>query len=235
MSPAGPTSRRRSIVPPRLQQPLTQARPPVDDLRDDALLQRLHFDAVDLSRRVSRLIDIEGCLLTGCQLAGSDLEKLTLTDTRLDRCDLANLRVDHGSLARVEVVAARMTGFTAVATSLRHVVFRDCLAGLSSFRFDSTVAVAFVDCRMHGADFASAELRDTRFVRCDLSGAEFSQAKLKGAVFVDCTWEGVRGVTSLRGATVANRSPIDQLEFTTAMAAGLGITIGDPDDFEDEE
>jgi uncharacterized protein YjbI with pentapeptide repeats len=113
------------------------------------------------------------------------------------------------------------------------VTLRDCVAGLSVFRFATLTKVELVDCRLPGADFVSADLSGAVFRRCDLTRAELSQVKARGAVFVDCTWDGVRGVASLAGATVVHGSPLDAQAFLVAAAGSLDIRLGDPVDYPD--
>lgn len=226
--------KRKPRVRPRLTAVLVDAELPRDDLVDDALLSELAFADADFAGRSARLVDIEGCRLTGCSVASSHLDKLTVSDSVLDRCDLANVELSHGAMTRVQVTASRLTGLAAPGAAWRHVLLRDCLADLSSFRFASFTLVEFVDCRLQGADFGGADLPGAIFRRCDLTRAEFSQVKAAQAVFIDCTWEGIRGISSLAGATIVNSSPIDALTFTVAMAQALHITLGDPDDFPED-
>ena len=227
--PAKPVRR----IAPRLTTPGRPGALPDDDIIDDALLQGLEWSDADLTDRTARLVDIEGCRLTACRLAGSDIEKLTISDTELVRCDLANVTLRDAALNRVVLDGCRLTGAAWSAATLRHVGFVDCVADLSSFRFASCLALTFVDCRLHRADFGSTDLRGARFERCDLTGVDFSQVQANKAVFLDCTWEGVRGIPSLSGAVVANASPIDTLAFTAGMAAALGIMLADPSDLAD--
>lgn len=216
---------------PRLGADGIAAEFPRHDLADDAQLTSITFDDADFAQRTARLIDIEECRLTGCRLTGSRLEKLTVSDSAWERCDLANVELSHNSMSRVEITSSRLTGLSAPTAVWRHVLVQDCLADLSSFRFASFMRVEFVDCRLQSADFVGADLTGTVFRGCDLTRAEFSQVKAKGAVFLDCTWDGIRGIASLAGATVANRSPIDALTFTDSLARSLGITIADTDEF----
>ncbi len=215
-------------IPPKLEEGLTSAELPRDDIVDDALLCELDLRDLELTNRHARLVDVEACAVTGCTFAGSEIGKLSVSDTRFERCDLANVVLQEAAFNRVEFRGCRLTGATWAAASIRHVAFVDCLADMSSFRFVSTLALEFVDCRFQRADFGSADISGARFERCDLTGAEFSSARATKAVFVDCTWGGIRGVTGLAGATVANGSPIDTLTFTAAMAGGLGITLAHP-------
>lgn len=223
-------------VHPRLPDTLAPARLPDDDLVDEALLRGLVFASeVDLAERKARLVDIEECRFAGTPWAGSDLDKITVSDSIFDQCDLANTSWDHAGLQRIEVSGCRMTGAALPAVLLRHVLFRDCVADLSAWRSASCTKVEFVGCRLQRADFGSADLRGAVFRRCDLTGAELSSVRARGTVFVDCTWDQIRGIDSLSGATVTHRSPVDALTFTATMATALGITLGDPDDFPEPE
>lgn len=219
---------------PELPPTLTEATLPDDDLVDDAYLRARRYDGVDLSRRTARLLDVDGCHLRGSTLAGGRLEKLTVIDTVFDHCDLANLTFDQSSLSRVELTGCRATGLVASGSLLRQMSLVDCIADLAVFRFATFTKVRLTDCRLAGADFVAADLSGATFRRCDLSRAELSQVKARGALFVDCTWDGVRGVSSLAGATIVHGSPIDAEAFMVATASCLGIKLGDPDDFPED-
>ncbi len=228
-----PRVRRRAR--PKLPAVLGRATFPEDDLRDDALLQALQFTGQDLRGRTARLVDLSECVLESTRLADCQLDKLTVVDAVFRNCDLANLQLDHSSLSRVELTGCRATGMVASGTLMRNVIFRDCIADLSAFRFATLTGVELVDCRLQRADFVSADLTSAVFRRCDLTGAELSQVKARGALFVDCTWDGVRGVSSLAGATVVQASPLDTHAFMVAMAGNLGIKLGHPADFPDDD
>jgi uncharacterized protein YjbI with pentapeptide repeats len=232
----GPARKQRTRrVPPRLPPTLVTASLPRNDLVDDALLRGLRFESLDLSARTARLVDLDGCHLRGTNLAGGTLDKVTVVDSVFDHCDLANLTLAHSSLARVELTGCRATGATLSGVLLRQVTFRECLAEMSTFRFATLTSVAFVDCRLQRSDFVSADLTSAVFRRCDLTGAELSQGKARGALFVDCVWDGVRGISSLAGATVVHGSPLDAHAFMVGMAGNLGILLGDPEDFPDDD
>lgn len=227
-------SRRRRVRPRLDPSTLTAAAPPDTDLVDEALWERRSFAGVNFAARAARLVDVEECRFTDTTWSGCDVEKLTMSDSVLDRCDLANATLDHLSLQRVEVTGCRMTGLAVPAATVRHVLFRGCIGDLSAWRFVTCVRAEFVECRLQRADFGSADLRGATFRRCDLTDAELSGARATGAVFVDCTWDGIRGVSSLAGATVVHASPVDALTFTGAMATGLGIALGDPADYPED-
>ncbi len=218
-------------VSPRLPPAPRMASLPDDDLVDEALLGGLRLEALDLPARHARLVDVEGCRFVDTGLAGGRFDKMTVVDTVFDRCDLANVTLTHSSLARTELTGCRATGLVLSGANLRHVLMRDCLADLSVFRFATFAHVVLVDCRLQGSDFVSADLSGAVFRRCDLTRAELSQVKARGATFIDCTWDGVRGVSSLAGATIVHGSPLDAHAFMVATAGSLGIKLGDPADF----
>ena len=221
---------RNVLAAPRLRAQLEESSPDVDEIEDEDRLTELAMGEVDLSDLTAEHLEISGCRLTRCKLAGSDLDKLIMVDTILDHCDLANARWSDASATRVAVSSSRLTGFAGPGLSFQHVAFQDSVLDFSSFRFAKFVRVELTDCRLQSADFVSADLSGTVFRRCDLTGAEFSQVKASGAVFVDCVWEGTRGVSSLGGATIANSSPIDSLAVAHALASALNITLAHPDD-----
>ncbi|WP_328991315.1 pentapeptide repeat-containing protein [Kribbella sp. NBC_01245] len=217
------------VAAPRLRDGLRAVALSVDELGDEAFLEDLALTELDLGAASGRLVDMTGCRWTQCRLAGSELEKLTISDTVFDHCDLANARWADSSAVRTEFLSCRLTGMSAPTMSLQHVTIRDSILDLSSWRFAKFSRVEFIDCRLTNADFVSAELGGTVFRGCDLSGAEFSNATANKAVFVECQWEGTRGIGSLGGATIANTSPTDHLAVAAAMASALQITLAHPD------
>ncbi|MET7277263.1 pentapeptide repeat-containing protein [Kribbella sp. NPDC005582] len=220
----------RKIAVPRLRAQLDSVLPA--EIEDETRLLDLGLEDIDLSDLEAEHLEIGGCRLTRSKLAGSDLEKLSLVDSELLHCDVANARWPDAAVTRVAIVSSRVTGFAGPGMSLQHTTVRDTLLDYASFRFAKFQKVEFTDCRLLSADFVGADLSGAVFRRCDLSGAEFSQVKAAGALFVDCTWDGTKGLAALTGATVAASSPIDTLTFTSAVTMAAGITLAHPDDVE---
>lgn len=107
----------------------------------------------------------------------------------------------------------------------RDVLFSDCRADLSSFRFAKFRNVVFRDCNLAEANFQNADLSGVRFERCRLTGAQFSGATMQGTRLSDCELSGVAGVQSFQGAIVATA---DAQALAYALASAMGITIEDP-------
>lgn len=201
-----------------------------EEIDDEERLLDLALEDIDLSDLEAEHVELGGCRLTRCKLAGSDLDKLIVVDTELTQCDVANARWSDAALTRVTITASRMIGFSGPGASFQHVTVRDTVLDFASFRFAKFHKVELTDCRLQNADLVSADLTGAVFRRCDLSGVEFSQVKAAKAVFVDCTWDGAKGLGSLAGATVAASSPIDTLAFTSAVTVAAGIHLAHPDD-----
>ncbi|HET7326406.1 MAG TPA: pentapeptide repeat-containing protein [Nocardioidaceae bacterium] len=216
----------RPVAAPRITDRLTTATLPQDDLVDDALLRALLLHRLDLCERSARLVDIEACRFERVSLHGCRIEKLTLSDCVLEDCDLANVRLVDSSWHRTIVRRTRLTGWDATNGTLRHVRLEDCTAAMASLRFAVLDRVQLVSCNLSQADFTEADLRGARFEGCDLSGAQLHGARMRGAHVVDCRLEGVQGVASLAGATIAAQ---DVLSLTYALAGALDITIADDD------
>jgi uncharacterized protein YjbI with pentapeptide repeats len=125
-------------------------------------------------------------------------------------------------LDRVDFVDCRLSGLQLIGARLRNVRFVRCQLDACSARSLAGYRVEFDDCRIAGADFTRAGLPGAQFIDCDLTGADFSNADVAGARFHGSRLDGVRGVASLRGATVDLAQVVT---LAVAMATALGITV----------
>ena len=92
-------------------------------------------------------------------LAGAQLRRWILKDTRLRDCDLANAEAPYSEWRVVELRGCRLTGFDQRDSSGLHVLFADCRADLMSLRSTRLEGAIFRDCVLTGADFSGADLR----------------------------------------------------------------------------
>src|SRR5262245_36512011 len=133
----------RRVVPARLPEAtpprLPSARPAVvltdHGMEDEAVYRGLDFCDLDLTGRVARSVEFDGCHFDRADLGGMVLDKGTFVDCLVENCNLANVRADEASLRRVRISVARMTGFQWINGVLRDVALRDCRLDLSTFRF----------------------------------------------------------------------------------------------------
>jgi uncharacterized protein YjbI with pentapeptide repeats len=195
---------------------------PADDVEDEATYRGLDFVDLDLTGRVARSVEFEGCHFKGTDLGGSVLDGGGFVDCVVEGCNLANVRASDAASRRVRMSVTRMTGFHWVNGVLRDVAFEGCRLDLSTFRFSKLTDVVFSGCNMTRVDFTNADLSRARFVDCVLAGAQFSQADLTGTRFTRCELVDIDGVTSLRGAVVEGHN---LLALAHTLATALGITI----------
>jgi uncharacterized protein YjbI with pentapeptide repeats len=184
------------------------------------------FDDCRFDRSDLRELVFDSVLLRTVSLGGSRGLSLTVTDSRLTGCDLANARWTGAGLLRTELINCRLTGFDGSEARFRHVRFVASKCDLSVFHSARFECCRFENCDLRGADFDGADLRGTVFAGCDLTDARMHGAKLVGTDFRGAQ---VRGLSlerdALRGAVI---EPVQLVDF----AGLLGVTVKPPDDTE---
>ncbi|MCF6475401.1 pentapeptide repeat-containing protein [Nonomuraea sp. MG754425] len=221
--PPHPQSKRlKAPTTPKLPSPLATARLPEHDLQDDGTYRGLEFNGIDLANRQADATDYEGCRFIVTSFAGTYLRQAGFADVELEHCDLSNMAARGSGMHRALASASRLTGMSWSESTFRDVLFDDCRADLTGFRFSTFKNTVFRNCIMAEANFQNADLRGVRFERCDLSGAQFSQAQMDGAHFSDCVLLGIGGITSFKGTIIKNR---DAQGLVSALASAMGIII----------
>jgi uncharacterized protein YjbI with pentapeptide repeats len=175
-------------------------------------------------------IDVSGLRVDEARLAGCDLSDAALadpefTDTVMLEPNLSNAVILRGSLTRVLVDGGRLTGLRLGETNVRDTVWRNVSADLAALRLVELVRVTFESCSLREADFTGARCDWVRFHDCDLSGAIFSKARFTNSEFRRCRLEGIEGVGSLRGTSMALEAV---LALGPAFADELGIAVLEP-------
>jgi uncharacterized protein YjbI with pentapeptide repeats len=156
------------------------------------------------------------------RLPSAELRRLRLLDCRLDRCDLAGLQARDASWVRVVVGGTRLTGADLGGARLQDVTFRECRMDLSSFGGTRLERVSFERCDLRESDFIEARLHDVRFHGCDLSQAIVEDADCSRTELRDGTYEGLRGIGSLKGCALAWP---DLMALAPALAHQAGMRV----------
>jgi uncharacterized protein YjbI with pentapeptide repeats len=188
-------------------------------LADEAQHEGVVFEHADVRAATAEHVELTDIWLQSVDARDGTLPRLVARDTLVADCDLSNSRWLGASLVWVDLVGCRATGFDLTEATLRHVTFRDCKLDLALFRFMHTESVSFVDCILTGADFSGATLAGARFDNCDLSGADLSYADLDRADLRTSRLDSVRGVGSLRGATIGANQLVT---LASSLATELG-------------
>ncbi|QFG23400.1 pentapeptide repeat-containing protein [Actinomadura sp. WMMB 499] len=209
---------------PRIPASLAPADPLEHELRDDGTYIALEWGPFDLVGHDVESVDFERCRFTDTRLSAGTLRRAGFADVAFTGCDLANLRLFDSRAFSARVRTSRLTGMSWTDCGFRDVLFDECRADLSDYRFSRFKDVVFRDCNLQEANFQGADLSGVRFENCRLAGAQFSDATLTGARFTGCDLWDVAGVASLGGAILA---PSDARSALPSLAAALGITIAD--------
>lgn len=165
--------------------------------------------------------DIEQCRFDTVAMPAA-MRRTTIYGSEFTGCDFANLQADSGSLLQSAISLSRLTGMSWTGGTWRDVTVESSRVNLTFFGYSKLEMVVFRDCELTQADFERVKFRHVLFEKCDLSGAQFSGAEMVNVRFVDCVLTNLRGVTDLRGATVAGG---DLLGLAAALAREAGISV----------
>jgi uncharacterized protein YjbI with pentapeptide repeats len=179
----------------------------VDD-RDPLDLLELDFDG-----------ELVGVRIVGARCAGFAFARARLVDVELVRCDLAGCDFSEANFERVRLVDCRCIGIELGNATWRTVTAADCRLDDANFRLTKLTQVRFEGSVCARADFAGAQFEGVAFPDCDLAGADVSKVKCKNVDLRRARLDGLKGVGSLRGATIG----IEQL---FGLAPGLATAVG---------
>jgi uncharacterized protein YjbI with pentapeptide repeats len=187
---------------------------------------------------------LSGVLLEDAQLAGIEASALRLAEVGLRRVDLSSTRLrgvhmlevsasavnganavwPYAQMSRVTFTSSTLVGLDLSNGQLARTTFSECKLDLANLRMSSIRDVVFVGCSLRSVDFYAATLSSVRFESCDLHEADFSQATLETVDLRTSTITDVRGVGSLKGATVDSAQLLD---LAPSLASELGIHVED--------
>ena len=207
-----------------LRSPKIPARPRLqnagaDQIVDDAMLESVHLDDVDLSGLAAADVHIHGAEITRGMLVGAELERLRLTDVRITGADWSNVVLFGSAWTRVAAHGAKLVGARLNESSFHDVSFEECIGELLQAQMATFERNTFVRCWLRGAIFSHSNLSNCVFDDCDLREADFSGANLAGADVRRSNLEDVRlGPAQLSGLIVT----ADQALY---LASAMGLII----------
>lgn len=155
-------------------------------------------------------------------LSGAKLRGLRLVDVIVERGSLANVVAPEGSMRRVVVTGARLTGLQLTRGTIGDAVFRDCRIDLATFAGTTFERVRFEGCMLAQTELREALLRSVRFEHCDLTEADLTGLRLDGCELRSCTLDGIVALERLRGAAMPWG---DIVGHAGELAAALGIRV----------
>jgi uncharacterized protein YjbI with pentapeptide repeats len=143
---------------PRLAAELSSA---AVSLEDEATWDGVNV-AGSFAGETASLVDIAGCRLIGAVFTGAEIDRLRLTDTLIEDCELSGVVLSRLAAIRVEFRRCRLSSLVATSADMKDVHFTDCKLDEANFRMTAWARSAFESCLLTDADFGSAKFGDVR-------------------------------------------------------------------------
>ncbi|WP_122818096.1 pentapeptide repeat-containing protein [Nocardioides pantholopis] len=193
------------------------------DLVGSADLESVRYADLTLSR-----LDLPGARLSGVRLQGvsaaeADLTGARLAEVHLDLVDLPVVRAGRSQWREVQVTG-RLGSVEAHEAQLRSVHFIGCKLGFVNLRGAELLDVAFTDCVVEDLDLVQCRARRVGFAGTRVTNLRVQDSELHDLDLRGARLDGVAGLMHLRGSTL---SPAQLADLAPAMAAELGIGVGD--------
>jgi hypothetical protein len=206
----------------------------LEDVPGEPLADGLEWHQVrvrgDFSGQVAGAVEVTESHVVGARLTGVEVERLRITDTVFDDCDLSGAVLIDAALTRVEFHNCRTSGLVVPGARLLDVRFEECKLDDANFRMTTSERVEFDRAILRTADFYAAKLRSSRFWSCDLALAQFSKADLRGARLHGSDLADVLGAESFAGVIVETGQV---LPLALRLFAALDITVEDDREAQD--
>jgi len=196
---------------------------------DDDIKPSGDYEAVSIVERDLSFAAAAGGTFSACRIERCRLDDATFADARLTACLLAELgasSIDMAGTTWRDVIldGPRVGALTAVRAQWSSVRIRggkiDFLV-LAGARLDD---VAFEDCAIGELDLGDARLRNVTFNGCRVGVLDVEAALLADVDLSGARLQTIRGVGSLRGATVSTGQLV---AMGPLLAAHLGIRVED--------
>lgn len=122
----------------------------------------------------------------------------------------------------MQIQGSRLVGFSLTAGTVQDLRVVDSTLGLASLALSKLRNVVFERVDLTEASFMEAQLENVAFIDCKLAGADFRGAKQKGCAIHGTPLDGILGTDWLKGVLMPWE---DVLASAPALAAALGIII----------
>jgi uncharacterized protein YjbI with pentapeptide repeats len=210
------------ILPKKPTRSFTE--PFADKLQPELRIENAHIELLDAIGIHAENMSIDESILERVQFVQAKLEKLGLSDVRLQGCDLSAAKCADGSWLRVHVKGGRLVGIDLSNTTLKDIIFEDCKLDLANFRSSKLTRVQFIGCHLQETDFQMATLTNVAFTSSELKKVAFSRATLNRVDARTSQLFDIRGWDSLKGLTL---DASQLMAIAPELANELGLLIED--------
>lgn len=168
--------------------------------------------------------EFDETLLSNVEAESADIAKVSIIDSRVEKCNLSAAKVTESLWQRVEVVDSRMSGIDWYDSILKDVVFVNCKLDLANFRATKFKNVIFKECVLVAADLQGAQLTNVIFESCEINEMDANGCKLNNVDLRSSTFTVIKGTSALKGAIMSRQQLI---MLAPVFANEVGIKIED--------
>lgn len=154
----------------------------------------------------------------------ADLEKMSIIDSMLEKCNLSAAKVTETLWQRVTISDSRMSGVVWYDAILKDVEFVNCKIDLANFRATKFKNVIFKNCVLTGSDWQGATLTNVKFDSCNLNDIDVNNCIMNNVDLRSSTFTTIKGSSGLANATLDQSQLI---ALAPIFANELGINIED--------
>lgn len=169
-------------------------------------------------------LEFDEVSFAGVEAESTNLEKISIIDGVLEKCNLSAAKVTESLWQRVKILDSRMSGIVWYDAILKDVEFVNCKIDLANFRATKFKNVIFRDCLLSGSDWQGAELTNVIFEACDINDIDLNSCTMKNVDLSSSTFTNIKGVRGLAGVTMTRQQLI---MLAPIFANELGIKIED--------
>lgn len=158
------------------------------------------------------------------KLVGATLAPLEIRDSLFSGTDFSRAKMPRTAAQRVEFANCRAAGAQLTFVQASDVYAQDCQFDYGIIRIERVKhAAVFSGCSFRETLLAG-DLSNVLFVDCSFIGTEFEASAATGCDLRGSTFEGVKGLLSLRGARITSEQA---LSAATTIAAESGFVVRD--------
>ncbi len=182
----------------------------------------LDFASLDLGRRPAEAVSFLRCRLERCGLDGVRMPRVRISECLLADVHAVSLVVSNSTWRDSLVRGARIGALTAAGATWTGVRVRGGKFDFVDLSGARLTDVVFDGCAIGSLDLGDAQVRAVRFDGATVDELTVTGARLSGVDLSGAILGAVRGVESLRGASV---SPDQLIDLAPSFAAHLGIEV----------
>ncbi|MCH0542454.1 pentapeptide repeat-containing protein [Streptomyces sp. MUM 203J] len=185
----------------------------------------LHFDGTAFGDAEAGSSLFSQSAFSSVSFEGGRLRRSRFDEVWLHAVRMVGTNLAETTWLDAECAAGVLAGTEIHGSEMRRVVFHQCKFDSVNLRASSLKDVVFVDCLLRDVDFGGARLADVRFPGSTLDRARFDRATLTRVDLREATALGIiTGIGSLGGATIDTAQLFD---LAPALAQHIGLTVSD--------